>query len=93
MFKNSKKLFPKNFLSFEGSKFFRITFLLTQLVGHYRFFLQLVQPNAASATPPLMDSKDLITSKSLDASFFALNEFNAPFKIEFFILKKFELTQ
>lgn len=35
MFKNSKKLFPKNFLSFEGSKFFRITFLLTQLVGHY----------------------------------------------------------
>jgi len=39
MFKNSKKLFPKNFLSFEGSKFFRITFLLTQLVGHYPIFL------------------------------------------------------
>ena len=35
MFKNSKKLFPKNFLSFEGSKFFRITFQLTQLVGRY----------------------------------------------------------
>ena len=36
MFKNSKKLFPKIFLSFEGSKFFRITFQLTQLVGRYQ---------------------------------------------------------
>ncbi len=42
MFKNTKKLFPKNFLSFKGSKFFRITFQLTQLMRYYRNFQNLI---------------------------------------------------
>ena len=47
MFKNNKKLFPKNFLSFEGSKFFRITFQLTQLV---RYYLKIPFPSLPEQT-------------------------------------------